>query len=304
MSAPTNTRQKAAAVIVLISILAILSFFFVKTMTKNDNSSAAPAPTADCATTVHFFSQDVGNNFFGPAADGNVDGLKKELHNRRCQDPALTVAHANVEGLPDYVGLQGDDQFAAKTRELIADQNLWRATVAVLESKENSAKAEVVTMSGSYQTLYMLNGVTDVPLIRKASPDRPEFAVLRFTGSNGFLVNFKLDCGFQPVAQEFPGIPSVPPGTPNQPTPGPSPTPTTPPTTAPPCPSGKCVPPVTTPPPPTTTPPPATTPTTLSHGDSGDGAYWTIPTPTTQAPALAPPITQAPLVNPPGPPAP
>lgn len=216
-----------------ILLLLLLVLGVTTRQTTTAQPPTPPTPPEGCATQVHFFSTDMENNFFGPAAEGGVEELKGELRNRRCVDPALTVAHAHVEGLPGFAELNGDDQFAGKIRELIANPELWRATVGQVEEKETGATATVETMSGSYETLYMLDGVTDVPLIRKDQPDRPDFAVLRFAYPDGATVNYKLDCGFQPVGQ-FPGVPhvSVPlPG--GQPPPGPPLVPpgTTPPTT-------------------------------------------------------------------------
>ncbi|MCX6804859.1 MAG: hypothetical protein NT111_02500 [Patescibacteria group bacterium] len=77
--------------------------------------------------------------------------------------------------------------------------------------------------------------------------------MLRFTYADGYVDNYKLDCGYQPVEPVFAGIPGPPPTTapgkggkvtpsgPNPPPPGPPPT-TAPPTTAPPttCPPTVC----------------------------------------------------------------
>lgn len=309
MSAHTNRRRLSAAL--LVSSLLLLIGAVVASQVSNAPSASANDVDPNCATSVHFYSMDVENNFFGPASDGDVDAQKKELHTRRCQDPALTTAHAHTWNMSGFAELNGDEQFAAKTRELIADPVLWRTTVKAIEDQENGSVATIETMSGSYETLYMLDGVTDVPLIRKAEPDRPEFQVIRFSSIGG-TVNFKLDCGFQPVGQ-FPNIPPVDaPPPPHQPPPGPPPTipsttttkpgettttttPETTTTTV--CLSGKCVPPTTKAAPPTTQAPPPTSPTTLPPNDSGPGAYNTIPprdVPTTIAPPAPPPSTIAP----------
>lgn len=316
MSAHMN-RRRLSAMLLITSVVLLLGAVAINKVVDSPPADAAGGVDPGCATSVHFYSYDVENNFFGPASDGDVDTQIKELHTRRCQDPALTVAHAHVWSVPGFAELNGDEQFAAKTRELISSPDLWRTTVKGMEELEAGSTASIETMSGSYETLYMLDGVTDVPLIRKAAPDKPDFQVIRF--NTGVVeVSFKLDCGFQPVAQEFPGIPPVDaPPPPHQPPPGPPPTipPTTnttvpgetttttvpdqtTTTTVPGCgrknvwdpQKQQCVPALnggTTIPPPPTTAPGSTTPTTM----------WTPPTaPPDTAPGNVTPTTHAPVI--------
>ncbi len=173
------------------------------------STTSTTTPPAGCTSQLHFYATDVSSNFNGPPViQTDVPGQEAELHTRRCADPALVVEHAHVNQLPGFAELNGDQQFADKVRELAWNHELWGQTIKQLEDKEATAVASDETMSGSYDTLYMLDGVTDVPLIRKAQPDRPSFAVLRFTYADGSVVNFKLDCGFQPVGQ-FPNVPPV-----------------------------------------------------------------------------------------------
>lgn len=247
--------KKAAAGIAILLLL-----FLVGGMALSDDATPAaadgdPAADVECATTVHFYAADVEQNFYGPAADGNIDQLNEEHRTRRCVDPAMVVGDAHAWGVPGFKELNGDAQFAAKIRELRDNPELWRSTIDELERVESESTVSIEAMSGSYQTLYMIDGVTDVPLIRKDVPDRPSFEVLRFDRGNGQVVNFKLDCGFQPVAQDFPGIPPVK---------TPPPTSEPPPTTAPPT----TQPPRTT----TTTRPPGTTTTTRPVPKCPDGS--------------------------------
>ncbi len=179
-----------------------------------------------CTEQVHFYTEDIDQNFFGPAVEASVDPAVEELNVRWCADPALVVAHAHVMGLSGFAELNGDDQLRAKVRELIDNRDLWLDTIEQLKSlvEADDTNLSIATMSGSYETLYMIARDGEVPLVRKAAPDRPEFQVLRVTLVDGRVFDLKLDCGFQPVAQEFPNIPPMPPVVP----------PTTPPTTVPP----------------------------------------------------------------------
>ncbi len=225
------TAAGAAGAAMMLCLFALILGVFPG-ISVADNPNPPGTPTADvCASSVHFYANDAptGSNFFGPAADGNVGQLKEELHTRRCADPALVVAHAHTWGIPGFTELSGDEAFAAKTRAVASKPPVWRAIVAQMEALESGSIASVEMMSGPYETLYMLTGVTDVPSIRKAAPDRPEFAVIRFSRPDGYTVDLKIDCGFQPVAQEFPGIPPVS----SPPPSGPPPTPSVPPPTTP-----------------------------------------------------------------------
>ena len=292
-------------------------------ITSSAASTKKATPPKDCTIQVQYFV--TAEHFFGPpVTQSDVAGQLIELHNRRCLDPALVTAHAWGENLPGFVGLNAD-QLTLKTDELAGNSKLWMATIRALEKHEKEAvSVRDTTLSGPYQTLYMVAQPTGAPLIRAASPDRPSFEVLEFTWDKS-VFDMKLSCGFQNVAQTFVGIPPLnsPPNvgtTPGTSPPGgttphtvPSTTPTTTPGTTPTTvacppgqegPHGKCIPPTTVPAPPVTSPP-ATTPTTKpSGGDSGPGAPSTVPTPTTEAPAPPPPVTSPPVTHPVGPPKP
>ena len=191
---------------------------------------------AACPGAVHYFRHDlpVEVNHFGPAApDNDVNAALAELHNRRCVDPALTVAHRQYQAR-NYTS---PEERLFQTEGLANNPEAWALNVLALEEREAIAvKVEVVDMTESYQTLYMVD--TPVPTIYQDVVDRPKYKVIRFTYADGSVDNLKLDCGFQPVEPIFPGIPGPPaPGgsvTPSgdtpTPTPGPGPGPN-PPTT-------------------------------------------------------------------------
>lgn len=206
-------RQRAGALGAALIVVVAVMLLFPSIIERAFGNPPPPPPDPACATIVspHFYTNDVpGTNFFGPPAAGTtLEQLRTELHDRRCQDPALVVGHAYDAGLEGFAQLSGEQAFTAKIVELIENRDLWRQTVAILEDGENQASAEVTTMEGSYQTLYMVAGV--VPQIHQAEVDRPSFAVLKFTLPDGSERIYKLDCGFQPVRQgKFPGVPKLP----------------------------------------------------------------------------------------------
>jgi hypothetical protein len=180
-------------------------------------TTAAAAP---CAETVNYFAYEVAPNFFGPASSfETVQTQRDELHRRRCQDPALLVSHIQY-----WNGVfSTPEQRQAEVESLLANRQAWRDAVTMLEVGETThCTASLATMSGAYNTLYMVKGAdaNQIPAIYQTTPDRPEFAVLRFDCDTGKQFNYKLDCGFQPVDTNFPGVPG-PPETPPVTTTGP-----------------------------------------------------------------------------------
>jgi hypothetical protein len=292
-------RQRAAVVTAALAAFLVLGLLFPGIIPFiGGPSDATPVATSCPSDEVHFYAADVEQNFFGPAVpSGTIDQQKQELYNRRCKDPALVVGHAHVWGMEGFAQLNSDAAFTAKIRELRDNHQLWLDTIKGLEERENASTASQATMSGSYETLYMVDGAQDVPLIRKAEPDRPSFAVLRFVyTANGHTVNYKLDCGFQPVGQ-FPGVPPV--SAPQPPPPATAPPGTTP-TTAPPVTT------TTAPPGTTTTTPPTTAPKApIDNGRGGPAPAPNVTPPTTTPGAPAqphnPPAGPAPVEGTPAP---
>ena len=241
-----NENKKRALVGAAASTVVLLLFGFV--LIANPITAVPPSTTvvvnagANCADSVHFFTYDVTQNFFGPAsASADVETQKSELHNRRCSDPALAVAHQEYQA----GAYSSPQERLAKTQTLIDDKEAWRLTVMSLETRESSCSASLQTMSGNYQTLWMRKGASssDIPGIYQASPEKPSYDVLRFDCA-GSQLNYKLDCGFQPVATSFVGVPTLDqpaPSTPSKPRPNSPPAttiPKAPPTTTGGCPPG------------------------------------------------------------------
>lgn len=257
MTTDNNTVAKQRAVVAACMVLfALLLFGVVWKATAAGgpppDPGAQPTTTTTagfvCASEVHYFAYDTDGNRFGPAsAFETVQTQRDEMHRRRCQDPALLCAH-----IAYWNGVGLDPQsLASCVQNFLNNRTAWTDALALLELGESTCKASIDTMDDSYNTLYMVKS-TDVnvaPGIFQTSPDRPSFSVLRFdcdtanaAGSKQF--NYKLDCGFQPVDKNFPGVPGPP-------APAPPCTNCAPPPTVPPC--KNCTP---------TTVPPTTPPTT------------------------------------------
>ncbi|MCC7543115.1 hypothetical protein IT415_00155 [bacterium] len=279
----------------LILLAAAILLWATPTLTRviadpGPDSTTTTVPTAPpsgdtCATTVHFFAQDVGGHKFGPAVTEEVNAAQADLRNRLCSDPALAVALQ--EDVSDT--FSSPDERVDKTAALVQNPDAWRLTVLAVTNAVAQGNPRVETMSGSYKTLYMVTEGRQIPEVFNASPDKPSFGVLRFDTPQG-VKNLKLDCGFQPVEQSFP--PAVPPRTqppsPRQPKQPPKPpTTVTPPTTAPPT--------VTTQPPATTVPPSPTTTWKCDKGWKLVGGQWVcgtggdVGTPPYQPPSTLPP---------------
>ena len=201
----------------LVLLAAALLLWAVPAVTAADDPEPDPDPTTTttpapppggetCATSVHFFAQDVGGHKFGPAVTEEVNAAQADLRNRLCSDPALAVA------LQEYVtnSFSSPDERVAKTAALVQNPDAWRLTVLAVTNAVAQGSPRVETMSGAYKTLYMVTEGRQIPEVFNASPGKPSFAVLRFDTPQG-VKNLKLDCGFQPVEQSFP--PAVPPRT-------------------------------------------------------------------------------------------
>lgn len=207
MSQKRSVRRYSGLGAAAVALLIVLGFMdpsmmpFASAGTTPPPGVTVPASSvaAGCATHAHYYV--LANHFFGPAVTQSsvVDQLA-ELHNRRCTDPALVVAQSKYEGIGDYPTLNGDS-LTIRADQLAANPAAWANAIEVLEANEAGKTASDVTMSGTYQTMYMVAQPTGAPLIRAASLNRTPFMVLRI-GS----WNFKLNCGFQPVAQSFPGV--------------------------------------------------------------------------------------------------
>jgi PKD repeat protein len=186
-------------------------------------TSTASASSCASTKTVRWFANSApkGSNFFGPAVtDTTAQAQYGTMLERRCLDPAKVVADSYYEKLSGYATLSGD-QFTAKANELAANHAEWANAYNALLANEKELPLSDGTISGSYQTLYMIPQPQGAPLIRQTAPDRPSFAVLKVGN-----YTFKLDCGLQPVAKQFVGVTPI--VTKTTPAPQPVPSPPTP----------------------------------------------------------------------------
>lgn len=246
-----NTIAKQRVIVgVACATFALLLFGFVivaKPTLGQPTTSTSTSVAASCVTPFHFYAYDDGTpegSFGPPVESAEVNVVRAEAHTRRANDVLLlatNIANWNGEAMTP-------DSLRAQAQAFIENPKGWCDALTLLELGESTCTASIATMGGHYKTLGMQRGASaDVtPWVYKADPDRPSFQVLRFDCAGGKQINLKLDCGFQPVAQEFPGLPGPPTGPP----------PTSPPVTRPP--ANSTVPPHVTFPPSVTTVPPTT----------------------------------------------
>lgn len=202
-------------------------------------TTAAPAPTG-CGTDQVFFARETSGNQFGPAApETDADAAHVEFASRRCRDAMLFVADE------EYLFNEFTDAptRVQKTIDLMENPEAWALRELRYQNRLNEARREIAVMEGPYQTMDAEDQDRMIPEVYQIPVEAAPFKVLRYTFPDGTVKNFKLNCGFQPVEQNFP--PSVPgkgaPASPNQPsrpvTPGKPGKPGTTPTTTP---QGKC----------------------------------------------------------------
>ncbi len=221
-----NTTKQKVVVAACCSVFALLLFGFV-IIAKPTDGGTTPTTTAapSCVTPFHFYTYDSGTpeGSFGPPVEStDVTAVRGEAHTRRANDALLlatNIANWNGEQMTP-------DSLRAQAQAFIENPQSWCDALTLLEVGENTCSASIAQMGGHYKTLGMQRGASAdvIPWVYKADPDRPSFAVLRFDCAGGKQINLKLDCGFQPVAQDFPGLPGKPTGPP----------PTSPPVTRPP----------------------------------------------------------------------
>ncbi len=245
MSAPNSAQQRFFFGIIGAAALLLLIFPVIKVIVGPPDAGADPTASttpAACGTNQIFFSRFTEGNQFGPAAPedpANVAATQADFASRRCSDAALLV------GDSEYLFNEFSDAptRVQKTVDLMSNPDAWALSEMRFQARLNEAiKVEIVEMSGAYQTMDMEDKGRTIPEIYQVPVEAAPFKVIRFTFPDGTVKQFKLNCGYQPVEQNFP--PSVPgkgaPPASNQPsrpvTPGKSGRHTTPTTT----PSGKC----------------------------------------------------------------
>lgn len=259
----------------------------------------------EAVVSYYRYHPEQTGNKFGPAADvleltdPSPEEAVIEMNWRRCFDPALVVAHLvsagdhNVAGFEDWAGLSQERMLWA-TKQFAGNSEVWALGIVAMRSVEDTLTTRFETKQGDLnESMYMQAG-EGVPLITRNDVGVPNFVALQYVNDQGqVILEYKLDCGFQPSWPKDTPPPSTP-------------------TTVPPPGS-------TTPPPTTTVPPPpgkkrvcvlstgeiVTIPVTeydpSKHGPVDDPACGNTPPPTTTVPpppTTGPPPTTTPPEEP------
>lgn len=190
------------------------------------------------ACSAHYYALDPGKestNAFGPPIAARDEAtIKSQLYEHRfcgsdqMGDPTLTAAHYAAWSAGGFtaqkVDFSGIDAFSAK---LVADHTMWKSVVDEMTALENASTFSLVSVPAGSPSLYMVPDGTGGVTTHQGVTIGNGTAVL-FT-HDGFEVEFRLECEFQNVRKTFPGVLSVPPGSPELPKliPTPTPTPTT-----------------------------------------------------------------------------
>lgn len=202
---------------ILVTVVGINPF----SANADDGDDTPASVVASCddveGNTPTFYNQQTDDLAFGPAVETQVDPAVAELHKRRCQDPALTTAHAIDAGLEGWDFKPTDAEWQEQWTRLNGDRELWLSVIAQLEAQEKSEETtvEVVNYPHSYHTMWFLDGPEGqfgkLPFLRQGPGHASEAGmVLKFTFKDGSVRMYRLSCGFQPVRETpFPNVPPV-----------------------------------------------------------------------------------------------
>jgi len=207
------------------AMLVVITLLFPGITPWADAKTPGPGANPPSICTVHYFTFDSpkeSKNAFGPpVASRDEASIKAQLNERRLcgkdnlGDPALTAAHYagwSAEGLTrQKVSFAGIDAFASR---LVADHTLWSTTVSEMDSLENASVFSLGSIPAGSPSLYMVPSASGVATRQGVTVGNGTAVV--FTHGSA-VVKLRLDCGFQNVRASFPGVPSVPPGSPELP---------------------------------------------------------------------------------------
>lgn len=181
-------------------------------------ASVTTSTSADC--TVHYYGLDEGKETagafgptvnFDPAAPDMTSILAQLKERRECEtdnqyDPALVAAHYAVTSnatLPDGSAANLTSQKIALTdmtkfAEVLAEnRELYNQVVNELDELEASATTSIETVSKGVHSLYMVPNGNGAVNIKQGLVANDGFNLV-LTYSNGAVVKYRLECGFQP----------------------------------------------------------------------------------------------------------
>lgn len=213
MAVPKNPRAFGASLLIVAAAVLLIGGGVAKVVDDAPPEAGADETTTTtaatgCGSSPTFFARDTAGNQFGPPAPqdpANVAATQADFASRRCQDAALLVADSEYL----FNEFSDPETRVQRTIDLMADPAAWSLAETRFQNRLNEAvKVEIVQMSGRYQTMDMVDQDRMIPEIYQIPVEASPFWVLRYTFPGGSVANFKLNCGYQPVAQEFP--PSVP----------------------------------------------------------------------------------------------
>lgn len=195
----SNARKWLLAGGILLVLAALLS----------TTSMVNPFYRLTCGNEIHFFALEEdkeSEEAFGPkVVEVDQDPILAELHDRRCQDPALVAAHASAWGLIEME----ESVINQYSRALAANPDAWREVILILEDLESESTKAIVDVPAGVPTQYMTlseDGSWVDVFYGTSGFDGP---VIQFTHLSGAVVQLRLLCGFQPVWP--PGLPPPPP---------------------------------------------------------------------------------------------
>lgn len=172
-----------------------------------------------CATTenVHYFALDEGKEVqyaFGvKIVQTEQEKILGELHDRRCDDPALTATHMYEWGLISF------NEIYPTMVKFETDTASWRAAIKQMEKLEAESTVSITSVAKGLPSLYMVPDDKGRVTVHQGFTSSAGSALTFVNGDT--TVMLRLECGFQPVRPPGfpPEVPPCPPGAPECPAP-------------------------------------------------------------------------------------
>lgn len=162
---------------------------------------------ADVQKDARYLAYDAetkGQNFGPKVTASDVSGATKELHARRCVDPALTAAHAAYMGVDGYKRTNVTE----KATWLKSNPLEWGKLIAKLEKMQEKYDAKLITSKASYETWLFKKAASDMdaPSVLEGSVNPKVARTVLVIGKWEFILN----CGLQPRWVILASPPSTP----------------------------------------------------------------------------------------------